>query len=319
MEVEPLIALMLALIFAALFFVSDYFEQKFPLLHISFIAGISLGYFFLVVLPEIQARLPEFPLHLTILEYLFVLIGFSFIHTSEKFILQRVEAKSQKELRELLFKEKNLEAVERNMENLVSEEITHEDMDILALKDMARIMRSLHEQSVYLENQIESKKQKVHDHINKDLEELRFFTNYSYHLLIGLILFNLLLIDFISGILFFVFAFFRAIVSNRLHSQYKMFTDLDIQVDYQHPKKLKFILGTSALTGVMIGLLFFEFFSLNLEMVYILYSFISGVILYTIVREVIPEKEKGKPVYFIIGLTIFIILIILLNTFRAFV
>lgn len=319
MEVQTLIALMLALIFGSLFFVSDYFEQKFPLLHISFIAGISLGYFFLVVLPEIQARLPEFPLHLTILEYIFVLIGFSFIHTSEKFILQRVEAKSQKELRELIFKEKNLEAVERNMENLVSEEITHEDMDILALKDMARIMRSLHEQSVYLENQIESKKQKVHDHINKDLEELRFFTNYSYHLLIGLILFNLLMIDFISGILFFVFAFFRAIVSNRLHSQYKMFTDLDIQVDYQHPKKLKFILGTSALTGVVIGLLFFEFFSLNLEMVYILYSFISGVILYTIVREVIPEKEKGKPVYFIIGLTIFIILIILLNTFTAFV
>lgn len=317
MEVDPVIALILALSFGSLFFISDYFEQKLPLLHISFIAGISLGYFFLVVLPEIQARLPEFPLHLTILEYLFVLIGFSFIHLSEKFILQRVEAKSQKRLRELLFKEKNLEAVERNMENLVSEEITHEDMDKIALKDMARIMSSLHEQSVYLEDKIESTKQKIHDHINKDLEELRFFTNYSYHLLIGLILFNLLIIDFISGILFFVFAFFRAIISNRLHSQYKMFTDLDIQVDYKHPKKLKLLLATSSLTGVIIGLLFFEFFSLNLEMVYILYSFISGVILYTIVREIIPEKEKGKPIYFIIGLTSFTILIVFLNFFTV--
>ncbi|TXT53495.1 MAG: conserved membrane protein of unknown function [Promethearchaeota archaeon] len=317
MEIDPIIALIIALTFGGLFFISDYFERKLPLLHISFIAGISLGYFFLIVLPEIQERLPEFPLQLQILEYLFVLIGFSFIHVSEKVILQRVESKSQERLRDLLYKEKNLEAVERNMENLISEEINHEEFDKIALKDMARIVKSLHDQSMYLQDQIEKTKKKIHDHINKDFEELRFFTNYSYHLLIGLILFNLLIIDFISGILFFVFAFFRAIVSNRLHSKYKMFTDLDIEVDYEHPKKLKFILGTSSLTGVIIGATFYGFFPINLEVVYILYSFISGVILYTIVREIIPEKEKGNPLYFLFGLTIFTISILVINLFTA--
>ena len=45
----------------------------------------------------------------------------------------------------------------------------------------------------------------------------------------------------------------------------------------------------------------------------------SGVILYTIVREVIPEKEKGKPLYFIIGAVSFTLLVILLGTLEILI
>ena len=45
----------------------------------------------------------------------------------------------------------------------------------------------------------------------------------------------------------------------------------------------------------------------------LLFSFISGVILYFIVREVIPEKEKGKPFYFLIGVISFSLIVIIIK------
>ena len=65
--------------------------------------------------------------------------------------------------------------------------------------------------------------------------------------------------------------------------------------------------------------LIFPFNVLDLELFYILYSFISGVILYTIVREVVPEKEKGKPLYFILGFVGFTIIILTLEILTSFI
>ena len=78
---------------------------------------------------------------------------------------------------------------------------------------------------------------------------------------------------------------------------------------------MKYILTTSALTGIIFGLILNIFLPKNLELLFIFYSFISGVILYVIVREVIPEKEKGDPIKFLIGLVIFAIIIVIINLF----
>ena len=51
----------------------------------------------------------------------------------------------------------------------------------------------------------------------------------------------------------------------------------------------------------------------------VLYSFISGVIMYTIFREVIPEKEKGNSLYFLIGFFGFTILIVILNLYSSLI
>ena len=118
MSVDLIIVSIISLSFGVLFFIADYFENKLIKTHASLIAGISVSYFFLIVLPEIAQNLPEFPFHLTIFEYLFVLIGFSFIHISEKLILQKVEVRTQKKIRKLIKKEQILEAVERNMEKI---------------------------------------------------------------------------------------------------------------------------------------------------------------------------------------------------------
>jgi len=309
----------ISLVFGALFFVVDFYERKHPKLNISLIAGISISYFFLVLLPEIAENIPIFPFELTIFEYLFVLIGFVFVHTSEKLILQKVESKSQRRMRKLIEKEKILEDVEENIENILTKELEKEEFDKEALKDIAQTIEDLNKQGEEFKEKINRYKAKIQTHINEDLSNLRFFSNFSYHLLIGIIVVGLLTIDLIGGILFFLFAWFRAIITNRSESHI-IFTDLEIYEIYDVEKNItrKYILAFSNFIGVLIGLILdliaFEY----TEIFYILYSFISGVILYTIVREVLPEKEKGNPLYFLSGFVGFTIVIFVINILTNF-
>ncbi|MHA1471635.1 MAG: hypothetical protein ACTSQW_00895, partial [Promethearchaeota archaeon] len=292
----------ISLIFGILFFVVDFYERKHPRLNISLIAGISISYFFLVLLPEIAENIPVFPFELALFEYLFVLIGFVFVHTSEKLILQKVEYKSQRRMRKLIEKEKILQDVEENIENILTRELEKEEYDEIALRDIALTIADLHKQGGGFKDEINRYKAKIQTHINEDLNNLRFFSNFTYHLLVGIIVVGLLAIELVGGILFFIYAWFRAIISYRSEGHI-IFTDLDIFETHEEKvnKTRKYILALASLIGVIIGLTLdwigFEY----TELFYILYSFIAGVILYTIVREVIPEKEKGNISYFIIG------------------
>jgi zinc transporter ZupT len=46
----------------------------------------------------------------------------------------------------------------------------------------------------------------------------------------------------------------------------------------------------------------------------ILVSLIAGVLLYIIVREFIPEKEKGQPAFFVIGVVLFLAVSLITTT-----
>ncbi|UCC18258.1 MAG: hypothetical protein JSV62_09070 [Promethearchaeota archaeon] len=316
MSVNLIIVLILALPFGVLFFIADYFEHRLIKVHASLIAGISVSYFFLIVLPEIAERLPEFPFHLKLFEYLFVLIGFSFVHVSEKLILQKVEMKTQKKMRKLIKKEKILENVEHNMEKLLTKELTHENLDEGALREMARTLSELNEQEEEMKNEINNYKIKIQNKINKDLTNFRLITDNIYHFLVGIILIGLLWIELVGAILFFVYALFRTVVTKRSEA-HLIFTDLEIYEEQKFEQKpiIKYLSSGSALIGLITGLILKMFLPINLELLFIFYSFISGVILYIIVREVIPEKEKGDPLKFLIGLIGFAIVIIIINIF----
>ncbi len=316
MSIDLITVLILSLVFGILFFIADFYEHKHLKLHVSLIAGISVAYFFIIVLPEIAEKLPEYPLHLKFLEYLFVLLGFCFIHISEKLILQKVESRSQKRMRKLLKKEKILEAVEKNMEKILTEEIKKNDLDEYTLKEIAQTLSNLNQQEEDMIKEIEKYKIKIQNRINEDLSKFRYFTDYIYHFLVGIILVGLLLLNILDGILFFIFAWFRTIITNRSEAHI-IFTDLDI---YEKPEIAtksikKYLLATSTISGIVIGFIIKIFIDLNTELLFLAFSFISGVILYIIVREVIPEKEKGEPLKFLIGMIGFIIIIVTINLF----
>lgn len=316
MSLSALIGIILAIAFGIFFFIVDYYENKFIHLHASYIAGISIVYFFLIVLPEIGQRLPVFPFDLVLFEYLFVLIGFTVIHITEKFILQKVESGTQKKMRKLLIKEKTLESVEHNIEMILRRELKQEKLDENALREIARTLSDLNEEENKMKSEINRYKIKIQNHVNMNLQKFRFTTDYIYHFLVGVILVGLLLVDLVSGILFFIYAFFRTIVSKRSESHI-IFTDLEIyeRIGYEGNPVLKYVLGASTLTGIVVGFSLKAIFGVNLELLFIFYSIVSGMILYIIVREVIPEKEKGDPVKFIIGLIGFTLIIFIINIF----
>lgn len=316
MSINLIIVLIIALPFGILFFIADYFEHKLIQAHASLIAGISVSYFFLIVLPEISERLPELPFDLPLFEYLFVLIGFTTVHISEKLILQKVEANTQRKIRKLLKKETILESVQRNMENILTEELEHESLDEAALREIARTLSELNEQEETMKSAINIYKTKIQNRINKELTKFRLITDYIYHFIVGGILVGLLSIELVGGILFFVYAFFRTIVTKRSEA-HLIFTDLEIYEKQEIVQKpiIKYLSSGAGLTGIIIGLIMKIFIPVNLELLFIFYSFISGVILYVIVREVIPEKEKGNPLKFLIGLVGFAIIIVIINIF----
>lgn len=320
MDLTLLIIIALSIVLGVLFFIVEFYDKSINFqIHVSFIAGVSVAYFFLILLPEIAEGLPEFPLGLEIFEYLFIFLGFSFIHVSEKLILQRVESKSQERVRNLYEKEKILEAVEKNIANTIDREILKDDVDNYSLKSLVQVVVDLNEQSNEMSMQIDKIKHKIQKHIEQDLSELRFFTNFFYHLTVGIIIVALLFIDFLQGVLFFVFAFFRTLITTKLYRSEKVYSDLDIEIQFKESRIREFLQSVSALGGIALGLLLELYSSFDLELVFILYSFISGVILYTIVREVIPEKEKGKPIYFVIGALGFTIIIMFINIFTTLI
>jgi len=317
MVIDFTVIAVVSLIFGALFFLVDFYQRTHPKLNISLIAGISISYFFLFLLPEI---IPVIPFELTFFPYLFVLIGFVFVHLSEKLILQKVESKSQKRMRKLIKKEKISQKVEERIENILSKELEKDDYDDAALKNITQTIADLHKLGEEIKQKINRYKLKIQSKINEDLSNLRFFTNFSYHLLVGIIVVGLLASYPLEGILFFLFAWFRAVITNRSESHI-IFTDLEIYETYDINENItrKYVLALSNVLGVIIGLLLdligFEYS----ELFFIFYSFTSGVILYTIVREILPEKEKGKPIYFLIGFVGFTMVVFILNIFTSLI
>jgi len=267
-------------------------------------------------MPEILTKLPEFPLGLDTFDFLFILIGFSFIHLSDKFILQKVESKSQKRIRELKKMEENLDLVQKNFSDAIVQELDHEELDIDALKQLTEVIKGLRSQEKIIHSEIITVKKKISAHVLKDLDKLDGFFQIIYHLIKGIILINLLVEHLLSGILFYVLISTMALVSAKISPQ-ALFSDLDIKLKHIESKKRNFVVGISLLIGVFIGAIFEVINPINLEVVFILFSFISGVILYNIIKNVIPEKEKGKPVYFIIGLIGFSLLIFMIKIIES--
>ncbi len=97
MSTSFILIAVVSLIFGVLFFIIDFYHHELPKINISLIAGISISYFFLIILSEIAEYIPTFPFEITTFEYLPVVIGFVFVHTSEKLIfspLSSIIAKS---------------------------------------------------------------------------------------------------------------------------------------------------------------------------------------------------------------------------------
>jgi len=238
-------------------------------------------------------------------------VGFTSIHIVEKLILQRVEGKTRERIDELEKITLILEVEEEKIREFIEKEIIEgEDWNKPLLKRFAELSSEAHKKEGELKSQEIELKLKIEEHLNRDIDKVHAATNYFYHFCIGLLIFSLMLVDFFSAFFFFVFAYLNSTISNASNRHVDIY-DIDIHMGVSEKGQSKIILPSSVLVGVIAGVLFELIFPIPEILVNSLLAFISGIILYVIVREVIPEKTKGKPNYFLIGVILFSLAIIL--------
>jgi len=319
------IALILGLIIGVLFLLTEFYHEKYCFeckgprskeKQVSIVAGFSIAYFFLKLLPEIFQELSHF--NQEIFTYSAIFVGFCFIHLSEKMILKRVGNKCRTIIKDLVIKKEQLEIEEKVTEHKLSDELEREEWDKLTLKKLAKSLTGLNQQDKELKKYEKEIKVELQSHLNKDLEKVHVVINYFYHLIVGLIIFNLLKDILISGILFAFFAILKATISNTSNRHIKIF-DINFHTKIEEHNVIRILSITSVLTGVVIGLIFELIYPISSFVIFHGFAFISGIILYIIVREVIPQEEKGRPYYFISGATIFVIILIVIELLSSFI
>ena len=325
LEVNIVIALVLGLVIGVLFLLTEFYHEKYCFeckgpkskeKQVSIIAGFSIAYFFLKLLPEIFQELSQY--NQEIFTYSAIFVGFCFIHLSEKMILKRVGNQCRTIIKDLVIKKKQLEIEGKITERKLNVELEREKWDKLTVRKLAETISGLNQQDKELKEHEKEIKMELESHLNKDLEKVHVVINYFYHLIVGLIIFNLLKEDLFSGILFSFFAILKATISNTSNRHIKIF-DINIHTKIEEHNFIKILSITSVLTGVAIGLILELIYPLSSFVIFQCFAFISGIILYIIVREVIPQEEKGRPYYFISGATIFIIILIFIEILSTYI
>ena len=132
----------------------------------------------------------------------------------------------------------------------------------------------------------------------KELREAHSISFFIYYLIIGIILFNTVTNNVLQGLLLFIPLLFHTTLGTVSFHQ--------IHYSIAEKKSAKLILSLSPLIGVLLAS-YIKFSPLINQS---LLSLISGVFLYIVTREVIPKENKGNPLDFILGMSVYTILII---------
>jgi zinc transporter ZupT len=127
----------------------------------------------------------------------------------------------------------------------------------------------------------------------KELKEIHSASFFIYYFVVGIVLEDLLKVSLLEGTLF--------AVPVGLHAALSTASLSEIHGDMRQSILVRVILSVSTLSGIVFALLVPIPGLVN----NVLVSLIAGVILYIVVREFLPEREKGQPLLFAIGLVAF--------------
>jgi len=221
-----MLPIIMGLVLAVVHYFSERIEPKNEAIKhkaVSFIAGISITYIFLLLLPEVYEGIESLNQFL----FIFILTGFASSHLIEKHIYQ------------------------------------HRSKEIL--QEQLRIAHSA--------------------------------TFFIYHFVIGVLLVELVSINVVSGLLFFIPILFHTAVSSASLK--------GIHVSIRERIMLKIILSCSTLFGVLLAYLAV----MPSNVLHAFLGFIVGSLLYIVIRDSITKETQGKAIYFVLGIIIYAFLI----------
>lgn len=127
----------------------------------------------------------------------------------------------------------------------------------------------------------------------KELKEVHSISFFIYYFLVGIVLEDKLQTNILEGLLF--------LIPVALHAGLSTASLSRIHGEIREKLWAKIALSISSFLGVGFAILV----PIPLLVDNILLSLIAGVLLYIIVKEFLPEKKKGQPLFFILGITLF--------------
>lgn len=141
------------------------------------------------------------------------------------------------------------------------------------------------------------KKTKLH-HNFKIVHSVTFFL---YYFLVGCVLVELTQDSILEGTLF--------VFPVMLHAGLSSASLSEIHGRFSQNTRERILLALAAPAGVLVTFVF----PLPLSMHNITISAIAGILLYVFVKEFLPEREKGQPIFFILGLILFYLVLTLIR------
>ncbi len=122
--------------------------------------------------------------------------------------------------------------------------------------------------------------------------------SFVYHFMAGIVLFEFVKTDLRFGILFFIPILIHTSVST-------------LPVDAPKNNLVAIILASSTFLGVLFGTYMQAY--ITPSVIFTLMGFVSGTLLFTLTRHTLPAKEHGSPLFFLVGVLFYVIIISLIE------
>lgn len=139
--------------------------------------------------------------------------------------------------------------------------------------------------------------------ISEDLKLSHSFGLFFYDFSVGILLVHFVKIGILNGLLFFIPIFFHTALSSL--SIHKIHGLHERKPQVLQNTFIKILLSGASLYGALIAF----YYNLNLSFTYALAGIVTGILLYVVIREMIPKEKEGNPICFIIGVVLYSLLI----------
>lgn len=135
------------------------------------------------------------------------------------------------------------------------------------------------------------------DKLLKELAIEDSIISFIYHFVVGMLIVNFMNQSIAQGLLFFIPVLFYTTVST-------------LPVDSTQKRSIRIIVASSTLLGI----LFTKFVYTNMAPIvfYSLLGLVIGSLTFTVMRHSIPKGSKGKPLYFVLGVLVYSLIIYLI-------
>jgi len=126
-----------------------------------------------------------------------------------------------------------------------------------------------------------------------ELKEEHSIAFFFYYFIVGIALFYITQANAMEGLLFFI--------PLAIHAGLSSLSMRELHGKMKESFTVKSLLSAAPLAGMV----FAKLVVMPVVVFNAILSFIIGVFLYIVIRELLPEKKKGEPTYFILGMVLF--------------